>query len=66
MKKYIKIFFIPGLFLFAMTACDKSMDRLLDNPNYPSPSTADVDLYLNVVQLSFKIFLTMRLILAHN
>lgn len=56
MKKYIKILFIPAILLVTMIACNKAMDRLLNNPNYPSPSTADVDLYLNSVQLNFKDF----------
>lgn len=37
-------------------SCTKSLDTLLNNPNYPSSSTADVDLYLNQVQLSFNNF----------
>jgi hypothetical protein len=55
--KYKKI--IIGLLLVVaggITACNKSLDSLLDNPNYPSLTTADVDLYLNQVQLSFNNF----------
>jgi len=39
--------------LSGLSSCKKTFDNLLTNPNYPSPSTADVDLYLNTVQLSF-------------
>ena len=54
--KYKKIVF--GLLLVAtgFTACNKEFDTLLTNPNYPSTATADVDLYLNTVQLSFNGF----------
>ncbi len=54
--KYKKIVF--GLLLVAtgFTACNKELDTLLTNPNYPSTSTADVDLYLNTVQLNFNGF----------
>lgn len=54
--KYKKIVF--GLLLVAtgFTACNKELDTLLTNPNYPSTSTADVDLYLNKVQLDFNNF----------
>ena len=49
--KYIKIFLGSLLGLLSITSCNKSFDPLLTNPNYPSTSTADVDLYLNKVQL---------------
>jgi hypothetical protein len=54
--KYNKIVF--GLLLVAtsFTACNKELDALLTNPNYPSSTTADVDLYLNKVQLDFNNF----------
>ncbi len=54
--KYKKIVF--GLLLVAtsFTACNKELDGLLTNPNYPSTSTADVDLYLNKIQLDFNGF----------
>ncbi len=54
--KYKKIVF--GLLLVAtgFTACNKEFDTLLTNPNYPSTTTADVDLYLNTVQLNFNGF----------
>lgn len=46
-----------GLLLFVLAtgpSCKKEMDKLLNNPNWPTPETADVDLYLNKVQLEFK------------
>jgi len=53
---------IPGivgiLLLAGFVSCKKQFDKLLTNPNYPSPSTADVDLYLNEVQLDFNYFWT--------
>jgi len=54
--KYKKIVF--GLLLVAasFTACTKQLDSLLENPNYPSMSTADVDLYLNTIQINFNSF----------
>src|SRR6187402_704578 len=36
-----------------MAACSKSLDQRLANPNYPGTYTADVDLYLDQVQLTF-------------
>jgi hypothetical protein len=48
---------ILGILLLAGSlSCKKTFDKLLNNPNYPSPSTADVDLYLNEVQLDFLSF----------
>ncbi|MEP6724698.1 MAG: SusD/RagB family nutrient-binding outer membrane lipoprotein, partial [Bacteroidota bacterium] len=35
------------------SSCKKQFEKLLDNPNFPNASTADVDLYLNEVQLDF-------------
>ena len=46
------------LFAAGLSSCKKQFDKLLTNPNYPSPSTADVDLYLNEVQLDFNSFWT--------
>jgi hypothetical protein len=54
MKKYITILILPVLLTIA--GCDKQFNGLLNNPDKPSPSTADVDLYLNQVQLSFTNF----------
>ncbi|MDO6433760.1 SusD/RagB family nutrient-binding outer membrane lipoprotein [Flavitalea sp. BT771] len=39
--------------LVGLASCSKSLDERLVNPNYPGTSTADVDLYLNQVQLTF-------------
>jgi len=52
---YKKIFtaVLGILLLSGFSSCKKTFDRLLTNPNFPSPSTADVDLYLNEVQLDF-------------
>lgn len=43
-------------FIATIISCNKKLDSLLVNPNLPTTSTADVDLYLNQVQLSFKGF----------
>lgn len=50
--KYFKIIIILALFSTTV-ACNKELDALLENPNAPSVNTADVDLLLNTVQLSF-------------
>lgn len=42
--------------LAGASSCKKSLNDLLNNPNYPGTTTADVDLYLNQVQLSFNNF----------
>lgn len=44
--------------LGSCTKLDKDFNRLLDNPNIPTPSSANVDLFLNHVQLNFSAFLT--------
>ncbi len=46
------------LLITGASSCKKQFDKLLNNPNFPSPSTADVDLYLNKVQLDFNTFWT--------
>ena len=53
--KYKKIIYaLAGLILWVgMNSCKKEMNRLLNNPNAPTPETADVDLYLNAVQGNF-------------
>ena len=51
MTKLIKYLFIVTMTL--MIGSCKKLDKLLDNPNNPTPEQADVDLYLNRVQLSF-------------
>lgn len=53
--KPIKMMFIVAL-LSTSVACKKQLDSLLDNPNAPSVSTADVELLLNTVQISFSGF----------
>ena len=41
-------------FSFLLTiACNKKFDRLLQDPSSPSPSSADVDLFLNAAQIQF-------------
>jgi SusD/RagB-like outer membrane lipoprotein len=54
---YKKIIFGIAVVL-ATASCKKTFDNLLNDPNYPNPSTADVDLYLNQVQLGFSLFLS--------
>ncbi len=50
---------IFGVLLLALiSGCDKKLDSLLVNPNNPATETADVDLYLNQVQLGFTGFYT--------
>ena len=53
--KFKKII-IMGLFAATLGSCSKDLDPLLDNPNLPSTTTADVDLYLNTVELNFNNF----------
>lgn len=57
---YKKILAGVGVVLLAscFLSCKKQFDKLLDNPNFPNPSTADVDLYLNEIQLDFNSFWT--------
>lgn len=50
--RILSIFFT----ILMVAACDKLDDKLLDNPNGPTPETADVNLYFNEVQLDFKNF----------
>ena len=50
---------ILGILLIGcFSSCKKQFDKLLINPNFPSASTADVDLYMNEVQLDFNNFWT--------
>lgn len=53
--KFKKII-IAGIFVTCFASCSKDLDPLLVNPNQPTPSTADVDLYLNTVELGFNNF----------
>lgn len=50
MKKIKKYIVIVTIAMVAFSC--KKFDTLLDNPNLPTPTSADVDLYLNQVQLS--------------
>lgn len=52
MKQY-KILFIVAALVLSVTSCKKKLDDLLSNPNTPTLDKADVDLYLNGIQLSF-------------
>jgi len=57
MKKiHIKILIV--LMAFSIVSCKKTLEKLLNNPNLPTPSSADVDLYINEVELSFNSFFT--------
>jgi hypothetical protein len=49
MKKIFLVFIATMSFM----SCDKTLDRLLVNPNNPSPDQADANLYLNQAELSF-------------
>jgi len=55
MKKF-KIFLQLAIACFLLLASCKKLDNRLTNPNLPAPATADVDLYLNYVQISFSSF----------
>jgi len=55
MRKILIVF----LAVISLAACSKLNDNLdsqLNNPNAPSPSAADIDLYLNNLELSFNGF----------
>jgi len=56
--KLKKIFlFASALIVFAgCKKFDDNLNGLLDNPSLPSPAAADVDLYLNNLQLGFQSF----------
>lgn len=54
--KINKIIILGIVLVASFSSCSKRLDSLLDDPNAPSPATADVDLYLNQVQLSFNSF----------
>lgn len=51
MKKILII--IIAASVFTGTGCNKQLDRLLVNPNGPTPESANPDLYLTQAQLSF-------------
>ena len=55
----VKHFFAILFIILLSGSCkkiDKDFDKLLDNPNLPTPTSADVDLYLNTAQLNFPDF----------
>lgn len=56
MKKFNIKIFIALTAIITLVSCKKTLDSMLTNPNYPTPGSADVDLYINKVQLSFKDF----------
>ncbi|MEO6328132.1 MAG: SusD/RagB family nutrient-binding outer membrane lipoprotein [Ginsengibacter sp.] len=53
--KHLKVLFII-LLLGTFWSCNKTFDRLLTDPNGPTPDAADVDAFLNQVQVSFNHF----------
>ncbi len=55
MTKSIKYVMVLAVMLMGVGSC-KKFDTLLENPNSPTPQSADVDLYLNNVQLNFSSF----------
>lgn len=57
----LKIFICGIMLAAAISSCnkiDRDFGALLDNPNTPTPASADVDLFLNHAQLNFSNFLT--------
>ena len=46
------------LLAISLGSCKKTLDSITANPNSATPASADVDLYLNKVELSFKDFYT--------
>lgn len=55
MKNFKKILIITVGVIVTMSAC-KKFEKMRTDPNSPAPETADVDLYLNYVQLAFTEF----------
>jgi hypothetical protein len=51
--KYSKIIFTLAAVVVLAGSCAKKFEERLASPNAPAPDKADVDLYLNQVQLSF-------------
>ncbi|HLF45220.1 MAG TPA: SusD/RagB family nutrient-binding outer membrane lipoprotein [Chitinophagaceae bacterium] len=49
----MKKIFLILITTMALSGCDKTLDRLLVNPNGPTPESANADLYLTQAQLSF-------------
>lgn len=56
MKLIMKKIFIVLIIPFVFVSCGKTLDRLLTNPNSPSPDVANADLYLNQAELGFASF----------
>lgn len=52
----MKKIFLILIAVMSFMSCDKALDRLLNNPNGPSPDQADANLYLNQAELSFASF----------
>ncbi|GAC1395056.1 MAG: SusD/RagB family nutrient-binding outer membrane lipoprotein [Sediminibacterium sp.] len=57
MKK-LMIYCSVALLLVSCSKLNDDFNGLLNNPNQPTPNSADVDLYLNSIQLSFSNFYT--------
>ena len=53
MKVFSKIFLVLSL-LIVVASCESTKLDLLDNPNAVSPSNAELDLFYNNIQLSFR------------
>lgn len=54
--KYILAILILSILAGSCKKLDKDFDALLTDPNKPSATSADIDLYLNSIQLSFPSF----------
>jgi hypothetical protein len=52
MKK-IKIFILASIGLFALNSCETTEMDLIDNPNFLTPDEADINFFLNDIQISF-------------
>jgi hypothetical protein len=52
MKK-LKIFILASIGLFAFNSCETTDLNLTDNPNALTPEQADIDFFLNDIQISF-------------
>jgi hypothetical protein len=49
----MKKIFLILITIMALSSCKKTLDRLLTDPNWPIPESANTDLYLTQAQLSF-------------
>jgi len=52
MKK-LKIFILAGIGFFALNSCETTELDLIDNPNSLTPDQADVNFFMNDIQISF-------------